>query len=207
MANDNIPRGLVPINFNPKADAHYYRVNTAGTDMFLGQPVDFLSTGFVDNAVLVASDGLVRALGVIVGFAGPLKKGLATDDPFLDVSDLTTLATGLEAGDRWVLVADNPMQQFAIQADTGATMLTLAAIGETATLIYRATSGNTSTGWANLELDASSNAASTAGFVRILGLQDIVNVDGTENSTGNYAKIVVMLQTHRKASVNVSSAI
>lgn len=207
MANDNFPRGLFPINFNPKADAHYYRVNTAGTDIFLGQPVDFLTTGFVDNAIPVGTDGVVRALGVAVGFAGPLKKGLATDDPFLDVSDLSTLATGLDTGDRWILVADNPMQQFAIQADTGGTLATLAAIGETAALIYRATSGNTSTGWANLELDASSNAASTGQLVRILGLQDIVNVDGTENSTGNYAKFVVMIQTHRKASVNVSSAV
>src|SRR3990167_2741005 len=170
MANDNYPRGLFPINFNPKADAHYYRVSSAGTDIFLGEAVDLTSTGFVDNLVLVASDGLVRALGVAVGFAGPFKKGLATDDPFLDVSDLTTLAAGLEAGDRWVLVADNPVQRFIVQGDTGGTLATLAAIGESAALIYRATSGDTSTGWANLELDASSNAASTGQIVKILGL-------------------------------------
>jgi|SRR3990167_7098488 len=207
MANDNFPRGLFPINFNPKADAHYYRASTAGTDIFFGQPVDLVSAGFVGNVIDITTAGIVQAIGVAIGFAGPLKKGLATDDPFLDVSDLTTLAAGLEAGDRWVLVADNPVQRFIVQGDTGGTLATLAAIGESAALIYRATSGDTSTGWANLELDASSNAASTGQIVKILGLHDVVNVDGTENTTGNYAKFVVMIQTHRLNPANLASAV
>ncbi len=118
------------------------------------------------------------------------------------------MAAGLEAGDRWVAVADDPDQRYVIQADTGATMLTLAAIGETAALIYRAGgSGNTTTGIANLELDASTNAASTGNLVRILGLHDVVNVDGTENTTGQFAKLVVMIQTHRRSAANVAGPI
>src|SRR3990167_10700715 len=136
MANDNIPRGLVPKNLN-WSKVHYYRASTAGADIFLGQPVDFVAAGFVGNVIDVTTAGVIHALGVAVGFAGPLKKGLATDDPYLDVSDLSTLATGLEAGDRWVLVADNPFQEFIIQGDTGGTLNTLASVGETATLIYR----------------------------------------------------------------------
>src|SRR3990167_7553877 len=156
MANDNYARGLFPINFNPKADAHYYRASTAGADIFLGQPVDLVSAGFVGNVIDITTAGIVQAIGVAIGFSGPLKKGLATDDPFLDVSDLTTLAAGLEAGDRWVLVADNPVQRFIVQGDTGGTLATLAAGGESAALIYRAGgSGNTTSGIANLELDAS----------------------------------------------------
>src|SRR3990167_1048883 len=155
MANDNFPRGLFPVNW-PNISAHYYRAGTA-TDIFLGEIVDLTSTGYVTNAVAVTTAGKVAALGAAVGFAGPLKKGLATDDPFLDASDLTTLAAGLEAGDRWVLVADDPSQEFIIQADTGATMAGLSSVGESFPLLWRATSGNTTSGWALLELDAGSN--------------------------------------------------
>jgi len=198
MANDNFPRGLFPVNW-PNISAHYYRAGTA-TDIFLGEIVDLTSTGYVTNAVAVTTAGKVAALGAAVGFAGPLKKGLATDDPFLDASDLTTLAAGLEAGDRWVLVADDPSQEFIIQGDTGGTLATIAAIGESAACIYRGGgSGNTTHGWANLELDASSNTASTGQILKIVGLADVVNVDGTENTAGeNYAKWRVVIQQHRK---------
>lgn len=206
MANDNYPRGLVPVNW-PKINAHYYRVGT-GVDIFLGEVVDLASTGFITNAIDVSTAGTIQAIGVAVGFAGPLKKGLANDDPFLDASDLTTLASGLETGDRWILVADDPDQEFIVQGDTGGTLATLAAVGESAALIYRATSGNTNSGWANLELDASTNAASTAQIVVITGLHDAVNVDGTENTAGaNFAKWRVRIQQHRKRGVTAGTAI
>ena len=207
MANDNYPRGLVPINW-PSMPAHYYRVDTTN-DIFLGQPVDLDSTGFVTNALIATSNGQQEYLGVAVGFAGPLKKGLATDDPYLDASDLTTLATGLETGDRWVLVADDPVQEFILQADTGGTLATLAAVGEAGNLIYRTGgSGNTTSGWANLEFDASSNAAGTNNCVQLLKLHDVVNLDGTENTAGaNYTKWVVKFLNHRKVGITVSTAV
>ena len=201
MANDNFPRGLVPKNLN-WSKVHYYRASTAGADIFIGQPVDFVAAGFVGNVIEVCREGVIQALGVAVGFAGPFKKGLATDDSYLDVSDLSTLATGLEAGDRWIAVADDIEQEFIAQGDTGATLATLAAIGESVSMIYRATSGDTTTGWANLELDSSSNAAGTGQVLQILGLHDSVNVDGTENTSGNYAKWVVKIMTHRKRQVS-----
>lgn len=201
MANDDYARGLFPVGY-PNCKITYYRIST-GVDVFLGDPVDMAGTGFIGNAVPVGTAGIVQAIGAVVGFSGPLGRGLATDDPFLDVSDLAPLATGLDAGDRWAAVADDPFQEFIIQADTGGTLVTLAGIGETAALIYRAASGNTTSGWANLELDASTNAASTGQLVRILRLHDAVNVDGTENTTGNFAKFVVMFQTHRKTAANV----
>ena len=51
MANDNYARGLFPINFNPKADAHYYRASTAGADIFLGQPVDLVSAAYKNESL------------------------------------------------------------------------------------------------------------------------------------------------------------
>lgn len=196
MANDNFPRGLVPLNY-PNHSFRYYRVAT-NNDIFLGELVDRASTGYVTNALDVTSAGVQRFLGVAVGFAGPDRGGPATDDPYLDASDLTTLASGLETGDRWVQVADDPDQLFVVQGDTGGTLATLSAIGETAVLIYRATSGNTTTGWANLELDASSNAASTGATVLLHQLHETVNSDGTRNAAGaNYAKWVVRILNHR----------
>jgi hypothetical protein len=207
MANDNFPRGLVPANW-PKISGHFYRVGSA-TDVFLGEVVDLASTGFVTNAVDVSTAGIVQALGVACGFAGPLKKGLACDDPFLDASDLAPLASGLEAGDRWVFVADDPDQVFIVQGDTGGTIAGLASVGETAALIYRsAGSGNTSSGWANLEMDASTNAASTGQIVRIVGIHDAVNVDGTENTAAaNYCKYQVRIMNHRLKQATLTTAI
>ena len=206
MANDNYPRGLVPVNW-PKIPVHYYRIGTS-QDVFLGEVVDLASTGFITNAIDVTTAGIVQAIGVAVGFAGPLKRGLANDDPFLDASDLSTLAAGLPAGDRWVAVADDPDQEFIVQADTGGTLATITAVGESAALIYRATSGNTDSGWANLEMDASTNAASTGQLLRIVGLHDAVNVDGTENTGGaNFAKWRVRILDHRLSQSNPASVI
>jgi hypothetical protein len=206
MANDNLPRGLVPINW-PKVSGHYYRIGTA-TDVFLGELVDIASTGFLTNAIDVTTAGIVQALGAVVGFAGPLKKGLATDDPYLDVSDLAPLASGLESGDRWAFVADDPEQVYIVQGDTGGTIAGLASVGESAALIYRATSGSTTSGWANLELDASTNTASTGQVVRIVGIHDAVNTDGTENTAAaNYCKYQVRILTHRLSQSNLTSAV
>ena len=204
MANDDFARGLFPLNW-PKIKTHFYRVGT-GTDVFFGELVDFASTGYVTNAIAVNSAGTQYALGVAVGFAGPDKSGLATDDPYLDASDLTTLASGLPTGDRWVEVADDPEQEFVVQGDTGGTLMGLAAVGETAVLIYRATSGNVNSGWANLELDASSNGTGTGALVVVQRLHEVMNSDGTKNTAGaNYAKWVVRILHHRHRGIADSS--
>lgn len=207
MANDNFPRGLFPANW-PKTAVHYYRVSSSA-DVFLGEPVDLASTGFIVGGLAVSTAGIIQSIGVAVGFAGPLKKGLATNAPFLDASDLAPLASGLEAGDRWVAVADDPDQVFIAQGDTGGTIAGISSIGESAVMLYSyATSANTNTGWSNLEVDASSNAASTAGLLRIVGIHDAVNVDGTENTAGaNYCKYQVRILTHRLRQSNLTSPI
>lgn len=196
MANDDVARGFVPLNsIIPGVNAHYYRVSTAA-DIFIGQPVLLNASGEVG----ASSNATIQPtiIGVAVGFAGPNKAGLATDDPYLDASDLTTLAAGLPAGDRYVLVADNPQQQYYIQEDTGGTALALADVGAACDLIYRtaADSGNTTSGWARLELDASTVVTTTAAVVQILGLYPGVNNDGTNNAVGDYAKWVVKFLHH-----------
>lgn len=197
MANDNFPRGLFPLNFIPKEHARYYKVSTA-TDIYLGQPVVLDSTGYVVAAV---STGVIQMLGVAVGFAGPKKGSIACNDPFLDVSDVTPPTGGLETGDRYVLVADLPTQEYVIQADTGGSALTQAAAGAAFDLVGRTPNGNTETGWSYFELDRSSVVSTLSAPIVALRLHDVVNTDGTENDpANNYEKWVVRILYHQKAN-------
>lgn len=199
MANDNFPRGFVPLNFNIQ-QAHYYRVDST-SDIYVGQAVAIPAAGYVVGA---ATGTNVVVLGVAVGFAGTLKRGLATNDPFLDASDLAPPTPSSDTGDRYILVADNATQEFYIQEDTGGTALALADIGASVNVLYRGAVGNTvagnaDTGLASLELDASTvSAAGTDGLVTLLRLHDYVNTDGTENAVGDYAKWVVRFTHHQK---------
>ena len=200
MANDNFARGFVPLNWNP-AQAHYYRVSTA-SDIFIGQPVAIASDGYVAGVVTAAN---VVVLGVAMGFAGTLKRGLATNDPFLDVSDLTPPTPSSDVGDRYVLVADDPTQSFYIQEDTGGTALALLDAGAAVDLVFRGAggvvNGNVDSGLVGLELDASTVAAGTGGVCTLLRLHDVINSDGSENAVGDYAKWVVRFTHHQKVGL------
>ena len=203
MANDNSPRGLIPVNLGQGANAvGYYRVSTDGsTDMYHGCLVTQLASGFV---VVASPTLMVPILGVAVGFAGTQKRGLATSDPFLDVSDLIPPTPSSDTGDRYVLVAHDPHQLFLIQEDTGGTALTIADAGAWCDAIYRgataiSVTGDTDNGWANLELDRSGVVTTTAAPLRILQLADTVNTDGTNNAAGNYGKWIVQIGHHQRA--------
>ncbi len=203
MANTNIPRGLVPINLND-TDAHYYAVSTAA-DIYLGQPVQLQASGYV---VGTSGQAAIPLLGVAIGFAGARKTGLGSDTPHLDVSAINPTRDG--SGDRYVLVADNPDQEFMVQEDSGGTALTQAAAGAAINDIFRGAAaatatGRTDTGWATLEIDASSVVATTNAAYQLLRYHDVVNDDGTENGSGDYAKWIVRILHHQKASPNVTT--
>lgn len=202
MANDNYARGLVPVNRRP-ISANYYRVSTAA-DIYIGQPVIIPAAGYVVTATVATDNSVV--LGVAIGFAGTLKRGVATPAPFLDVSQLTPPVPASDTGDRFVLVADDPNQEFYVQEDTGGTALALADIGASIHLIYRGVAGgevtgNTDTGQVTAELDASSVAATTAGMFTVLRLHDGVESDGTNTAVGDYAKWVVRITHHQKTGL------
>ena len=195
MANDDFPRGLVPLSLRPLG-IHYYRAST-GADIFIGDSVNRNASGLV-GVSSAATIGVEQLLGVAVGFAGPRKAGTATDDPYLDASDLTTLATGLETGDRFIAVADDPNQEFYIQEDTGGTALSLLEIGAAIAVVYRtAGSGNTTSGFSQSEIDASGFVTTTAAQLQIIRRHDNINADGTYNAVGDYAKWVVKI-LHRQ---------
>lgn len=186
MANDNFPRGLWPLELSRGGTVRtsYYRVDTA-TDLFLGMPVVRASDGEVAPAVIGSNN---QILGSIVGF--DIAGGILELDPFLDVSDLGDVTVR-------VAVADDPDQRFLIQEDTGGSALTLAALGTSVTPLYRATSGNTTTGYANLEVDRSTIVADTSGQLVLMETLDQINQDGTQNDFGNYCKLIVRILHHQ----------
>lgn len=195
MANTNFRRGLVPRNLNFSKGVHYYRAGT-GDDIFLGAPVTINAAGFcVPTAA--TSNGALASIGAAVGFIDGNKAALATNDPFLDVSDI-----GSDPAP-YVAVADDPVQEFIVKEDTGGTALTQADVGLLFPLVFSAdgasaTSGNTTTGWSFLELDRSLGTTTNSGQFQLLGLLDGVNEDGTLASFGNYANLIVRIVHHQK---------
>ena len=207
MANDNYPR-LMPLKppGTQTVPANYYRVSTAA-DIFLGQPVAIAAAGYVVG--IGTPTAATTVLGVAIGFAGVNQRGLATNDPYLDISDLTPPDPSSDTGDRYVLVSDDPSQEYLVQEDTGGTALTNAEIGASIDLIYRgavgsAVNGNTDTGWANIEIDASSVVTTTAAFAQLLRVHNAINQDGTENAPGDYGKWVIKFLNPQKAGAGLT---
>ena len=201
MSNDDLVRGLVPVNLGQgNLSAHYYLVDSSA-DIYLGQPLILPAAGYAISGT-TGNSVIAQYLGVAIGFAGTQKRGLATPDPFLDASDLAPPSPSSDTGDRYVLVADDPNQEFVIQEDTGGTAIALADINNSVGLLYRGTgnavTGNADTGWATLEIDASSVSTGTANGLQILGLFDGVNSDGTNNAVGDFAKWTVKILHHQR---------
>lgn len=128
---------------------------------------------------------------------------------FLD-TDLNALPTGMESltqgaylpanTDAYVAICDDPFQDFVCQEDTGGSALAETNIFNNAAMIYRTSSGDTTTGHSTAELDRSSAGTGTGGFLMIKGLLPQMNSDGTRNAWGNYSKVVVRITSHQFGS-------
>lgn len=205
MANDDqitARGGLVPVNFPfGQIKKNVYRLTTSATAaVFLGQPMDLDANGRVVPAGMAANNGTI--LGAVIGFLDTNKAGLP--------SSMTSLSQGsyLPANtDANVIISDDPDQEYFIQEDTGGSALTSVDVGATALITYRTSSGSTLTGWCTAELDRSTIGTGTDNQLVIVGLQDYVNSDGTNNGFGNYAKLRVKLTRPRLGQHTLSSAI
>lgn len=205
MANDDqitARGGLVPVNYPfENIKKNVYRLTTSATaSVFLGQPMDLDANGRVVPASMAANNGTI--LGAVIGFLDLNKAGLP--------SAMTSLSQGsyLPANtDAYVVISDDPDQEYFIQEDTGGSALVEGNIGNTALITYRSSSGSTVTGWCTAELDRSTVGTGTDNQLVIVGLQDYVNSDGTANAFGNYAKLRVKLTRPRLGQHSLSTAI
>jgi hypothetical protein len=192
MSNDSLTGlGLRPVT-TPTGNlkVRYYVANTAQA-IYRFQPVALNNSGQVEVAGLGAN---TKNIGVAVGFTDSSRASLP--------SGMTTLSAGAylpAATDAYVAVTDDIQQEYIIEEGTDGTALTSAALGANAAFTYLATTGNTTTGIANVVLSSSSLAASTAGALQLLAVQGGTNLDGTVNAAGAGCKWIVRIFKHQIA--------
>lgn len=186
MANADTPFGFKPIRKVGAAPTtggvnRYYRGSGDSAAVFIGDPVNLGGTG--DTAG--TSPSVVRAtagsggltIGVVVAIENNTSDNLSR-----------TYLPASTAG--YVLVADDPEQEYEVQEDSTSTNLAITAIGSNVDFVIG--SGNTTTGISAAEIQTSSVNTTNTLQCRVLGL-----IDRADNEIGNNAKWRVRLNTHQ----------
>lgn len=198
MANDDqiAARGGLRPSTQPYGTVKrsYYRLTTGAFAVYIGQPMDLNSNGEVG---LAASNTAASTfiLGPALGFSSDSRgqNGLPSG-----MTVLTQEAYLPAYTNAYVCIADDPNQEFIIQEASSGTQLTTANIGQNCGFEYiRGSSGSTVTGASYAELYAPFLTAASSASLRVVGLADNMNSDGTYNSVGAYAKWRVRINTHR----------
>lgn len=195
MANDDTIRargGLLPVEypFGAFKKSYYRLLTSAAAGVYIGQPMAADATGNVAPLALANSSAV--CIGSVVGFLDTNLEALPS------AMETTQAGAYLPANtDAFVAIADDPNQDFVVQEDTGGSALTTADIFSNAAMIYRTSSGDTTTGYSTAELDRSSVGTGTGGFLMLKGVQKVMNSDGTVNAPGNYCKWIVKIISHQ----------
>ena len=206
MANDDLISargGLLPIQWPFGAiKSKYYKLTTgaAAANVFIGTPVDLDANGQAAFAATGTANAIL--LGSVIGFADTNLASIP--------SAMANLANGAYLPgntDAYVLVADDPQQEFLLQEDTGGSALTASNVGNNVGWKYRSSSGNTTTGYATAELQRATASTATGGSLILTGLYRNINSDGTDNAAGNYAKWIVRITQHRFGPATGAQAI
>ena len=199
MANDDWIRargGLLPVDYpNGSFKKTYYRLTTsAAAGVYLGQPMAADNNGRVVTLALANSNSV--CIGPVVGFLDTNYEALPSG------METTQAGAYLPANtDAYVAICDDPNQDFVVQEDTSGTALTASAVFNTAAMTYRASSGDTTTGYSTAELKNNSVGTGTGGWLTIKQLHRVMNSDGTANSVGSYAKWIVRINNHQFATL------
>lgn len=187
MANPNSPYGLRPVrerDGSPYSGAAntYYVPASDGTALFIGDPV--ILAGSADTAgtaptVTRATAGATnRITGVVVGFQ---------PSPAFVPYGYRPASTAM-----YVLVADDPYIEYAIQADADG--IAADQVGLNANLT--AGSGSTATKRSGFILDGTTPADDVTYQLRILGLEPQIN-----NEVGAYADVLVRINLPTEAGI------
>lgn len=197
MANDQgVAYGARPL-YQPQSPPVilYYTANTA-VNLFRGQFVAINNSGQVAG---IAPGDNIASCGVAWEFLDTNNAGLP--------SATTSLSQGafLPSGnDALVGVIVDPAQLYLMEEITGGTAVTANSVGKLINFTYIATTGNTTTGFANSVLQNSTLATGTGPLLQIMNLYNIVNQDGTINSSGASAKWVVRIANHQFNGIKLS---
>lgn len=193
MANDQGKSyGVWPI-MNPQSPPVIlpYQVETSATlQYFRGQFMALNSNGRVEPVGAVASNNQV-SIGVVWGFTDMNQAGIPGS------LEVFTQGGYLPANtDAYAYVIVNPHQLYLMEEKSGGNAISVNSIGTGASFTYIATTGNTTTGIANIVLNNSGVGTTTANMLQLMGLYNIINNDGTVNAAGAYAKWVVRIARH-----------
>ena len=188
MANTSRIQGLRPIS-QPYGSVrcNWYQAST-GIAFYMGQPVDLDANGRVIMATAGSGNlllGSVMALGNSeYGPPESTVSGYMPANPTVDANS---------AGLINVLVADDVNQWFVIEEGTAGTALDAQSVGTVGDFQYQSTSGNTSTGVANIFLENENVVAAGSNQQ----LRVIRKWDKPDNEYGDYCKWIVSIYSHR----------
>lgn len=187
MANVDSPYGLRPVrerDGSPYSGAAntYYVPATDATALFVGDPVILAGSadesGVAPTVTRATAGATNRITGVVVGFQ---------PNPAFVPFGYRPASTEM-----YVLVADDPDIEYAIQADADG--IAAAQIGLNANLT--ADAGSTATKRSGFYLDGSTPAADATFQLRVLGLEPQIN-----NEVGAYADVLVRINLPTEAGV------
>ena len=199
MANANVPRGLIPYatiwgqKYNGSFNT-YYVPSSYGTALYVGDPVDIVSSSNDANGIPAVQLATVGSpiLGVVVGIInGP-------DGSVAVTRDLPVYHPASTA--QYLAICDDPHILHMIQDDASsqATAPKLWA-GKNANLVSG--SGSTVTGYSGWQMAAATVATTNTLDVKIIRpLQQADNVIGTSANTNMNAKWLVKLNNSRFAN-------
>lgn len=199
MANANVARGLIPYRhydgsvWNGSGNI-YFIPSGYGTALYIGDPVDVVSTSNDANGIPAVQLGVVGSplVGSVIGIVngGPFQAA-----PITVTRDLPIYHPASTA--QYILVSDDPTLLYMVQDDasTQARAANLWA-GRNANLVSG--SGSTTTGYSGWQLAASTVQTTSTLDVKIIRpLTQIDNVISSTANTGGNAKWLVKLNNSR----------
>ena len=199
MPNANVARGLIPYRhydgsvWNGSANV-YYVPAAYGTALFIGDPVDIISSSNDANGIPAVKLATVGSplIGMVVGIVN-------AGEPIITVTrDLPIYHPASTA--QYILVADDPTLLYQIQDDASA-QATAPNLwpGKNANLV--AASGSTTTGYSGWQLAASTVATTSTLDVKIIRpLTQADNIISNVANTNMNAKWLVKLNNYRFAN-------
>lgn len=176
----------------------YWRANTAQA-IYRGQ---FLAVNNSGQAAVIAPGDNIASRGIAWEFLDIRRSG-----PPTAMNSFTQGAYLPASTDAYVGITYDPMQLYVMEEITGGTALAQSSIGQLVNWTYIGTStGNTYTGIATTVIQNSSVSSGTGPLLELMGLYDITNQDGTQNSFGASCKWVVRIANHQNNGTKLSVA-
>lgn len=195
MAGTDAPFGLQV--YGPCLHSDYYAVVTSyGTDIFIGDLVEAVGEGVITPHKGNLQKAAVEEGGAAGSLLGSVMACFDSNFDTLKYLPSSTTGNGVIAG--YVLVADDPHQEFVIQEDGDTESIQVASIGLNAEAISTH-GGSTKTGLSKMEIDSSSKASTLTLALKLLRAHEDDTISAA-GAAGNYCRFIVTVNSHHRGS-------